>query len=114
MIRKMGGIQRNTSILVLIDNNTIAVNDSDKAEILVETFVKVHSNANVSEDMRRYREQCVMDNDRIFVKKNPDGGTLDSDFTLYGMKRALVGIKQTSPGKDGICYEVIKYDIRTL
>lgn len=82
MIRKMGGIQRNTSIPVLIDDNNIAVTDSDKAEILVETF-KVHSNANVSEDMRRYREQCVMDHAQIFVKKNPDGGTLDSDFTLY-------------------------------
>ncbi|RXN03380.1 hypothetical protein ROHU_013399 [Labeo rohita] len=38
----MGGVQRNASIAVLADDNKIAVTDSDKAEMLVETFVKAH------------------------------------------------------------------------
>ncbi len=44
MIRKMGGVQRNNNIPVLVNNGKIAIKDSDKVEMLVETFVKVHSN----------------------------------------------------------------------
>ncbi|KAI7808137.1 hypothetical protein IRJ41_016520 [Triplophysa rosa] len=109
MIRKMGGIQRNNNIPVLVNNGKIAIKDRDKAEMLVETFVKVHSNENISENMRKYREQKVRENAHIYVKKNPSESMLDSEFTLYELKRVLVGVKYTSPGKDDICYEMIKH-----
>ncbi len=89
MIRKMGGIQRNNNIPVLVNNGKIAIKDSDKVEMLVETFVKVHSNENISDNMRKYREQKVRENAHIYVKKNPSGSVLDSEFTLYELKRAL-------------------------
>ncbi len=108
MIRKMGGIQRNNNIPVLVNNGKIAIQDNDKAEMLVETFVKVHSNENISDNMRKYREQKVRENAHIFLKKNPPGSMLDSECTLYELKRALAGLKHTSPGKDDICYELIK------
>ncbi len=58
--------------------------------------------------MRKYREQKVRENAHIYLKKNPSGSMLDSEFTLYELKRALAGLKHTSPGKDDICYELIK------
>lgn len=33
---------------------------------------------------------------------------LDSEFTLYELKRALSGVKHTSAGINDICYEMIK------
>ncbi len=39
--------------------------------------------------MRKYREQKVRENAHIYVKKNPSGSVLDSEFTLYELKRAL-------------------------
>ncbi|XDV47667.1 hypothetical protein PO909_017241 [Leuciscus waleckii] len=108
MIRKMGGIQRNINIPVLVGNGKIAIKDSDKAEMLVEAFVKVHSNDNITDNMKKYREQKVKENEHIYEKKIPSGSRLDSIFTLYELKRALVGVKHTSPGKDEICYEMIK------
>lgn len=55
IIREMGGIQRR-NIPVFINNNKAAETDSDEAEMLVESSVKVHSN-----DMRKYREQQYTD-----------------------------------------------------
>ncbi len=59
MIRKMGGKSRNSNMPVLVYNERLIISDSDKAEALAETFVKVHSNSNLSEEMRRYREQIM-------------------------------------------------------
>lgn len=44
----------------------------------------------------------------ILEGKEPSGETLDAKFTLYELKRVLTDIKQTSPGRDEICYEMIK------
>lgn len=107
MIRKMGGIQRYNNIPMLVSNGINAIKDSDKAEMLVEAFVKVHSNDNMSENMRKYRELKVRKNAHIYGK-NPTAIMLDSEFTLYELKRALSGVRNTSPGKDDICHEMIK------
>ncbi len=91
------------------DNDRLIISDSDKAEALAETFVKVHSNSNLSEEMRRYREQIMSKNPQLLEKKGPSGCTLDSEFTLYELKKALAGVKQTSPGRDDICNEMVKH-----
>lgn len=72
MIRKMGGIQRNYNIPVLVNNDKIAVSDNDKAEMLVEAFVMVHSSTNISDSMRKHREEKVRENIHIFKKKDRD------------------------------------------
>lgn len=60
MIRKMSGIHRYSSIPVLTDKEKSAVSDKDKVEVLAETFMKVHSNDNIPEEMRRYRRQPLV------------------------------------------------------
>lgn len=57
MIRKMGGIQRDYNTPVLEYNNRQIISESGKAEVFAETLVKVHSNSNSSEDVRKARDQ---------------------------------------------------------
>jgi len=90
MIRKLSGIQKSSRIPVLTDK--------EKVEVLAETIIKMHSNDNIPEKMRRYRRQ------RITEKRGHSG----SEFTMYEMKRALSGVRKISPGKDEICVELIK------
>ena len=46
----MNGINREYGYPVLIENETAAVTDEEKAEMLVQNFVKVHSSSNISEE----------------------------------------------------------------
>lgn len=34
---------------------------------------------------------------------------MDAVFTLYELKQALEGVNHTSPGKEEVCYEMIKH-----
>lgn len=40
------------------------------------------------------------------AEKMAGESSLDADFTLFELKRALIGVKNTSPGRDGICYKM--------
>lgn len=37
------------------------------------------------------------------------GSVIEEAFTMYEMMRALSGVRKTSPGKDDICVELIKF-----
>ncbi len=53
MIKKMGGERRDWSYPVLCNGNQITVPNKEKAEMLVNTFVKIHSSNNLSEERQR-------------------------------------------------------------
>lgn len=80
--------------------------DIEKAKVLAKAFVKVHSNDNIPDIMRKHRDNCLRDNPELLVHRGLSGSTLDNDFFL---KRAILGSKQTSPGKDDVCYEMVKH-----
>ncbi|MGL5733123.1 MAG: RNA-directed DNA polymerase, partial [Metamycoplasmataceae bacterium] len=109
MIRKTGGKHMYKSIPVLTKEGRNIMTNEEKAEELVEAFVKVHSNNNISESMKVWREQILKENPNVLVRKVPSRCTLDTDFTMYELKQVLHGVKHTSPGKDEICYEMIKH-----
>ena len=48
------------------------------------------------------------ENKGILGKQANSESVLEKEFTLFELKRALNGAKNTSPGKDGICYKMIK------
>lgn len=62
--------------------------------LLAETFAKVHSNKNISEEIKRYRDQKLTENPQILEKKVPSGCKLDAEFTLFELKKSLLGVKQ--------------------
>lgn len=59
--------------------------------------------------MRRHRDNCLRDIPELLVHRGSSGSTLDNEFSLYELKRAIIGAKETSPGKDDVCYEMVKH-----
>lgn len=57
----------------------------------------------------KIREQSLRKNPYILEVKESTGDPLDYELTLYELKRAIAGTKQTSSGRDEICYEMIKH-----
>lgn len=76
MIRKMGGKQMNKSIPDLIKEGRYIVTNEEKADELVEAFVKVHSNNNISESISVQREQILKENPNVLMHKVHSGCTL--------------------------------------
>uniref|UniRef100_A0A8C2BUC3 Reverse transcriptase domain-containing protein n=1 Tax=Cyprinus carpio TaxID=7962 RepID=A0A8C2BUC3_CYPCA len=108
MIRKMGGMRREFSIPVIKNNEVEAVTNQEKAEMLAKGFVKVHSSKNLTDGEVSWRVKVMEENKGLLGKKVDSESVLDNEFTLFELKRALNGVKNTSPGKDGICYKMIK------
>ena len=106
MIKKMGGNRREWDYPVLKENDEEAVADKDKAEMMVKAFVKVHSSGNLSEDGKRGREQTMREHNGALGRKECNGNILDPPFTVQEMKRAIEKSRNTSPGKDQICYNL--------
>lgn len=106
MIRKMGGIRREFSIPVLIDNGIEAVTSREKADMLAKSFVRIHISQNLSSEELASRMRTIEDNKDMLGMKVAGESSLDADFTLFELKRALIGVNYTSPGRDGICYKM--------
>lgn len=62
-------------------------------------------NDNIPEEIRRYRRQRIRENSKILEKIGHLGSVIEAEFTMCEMKRALTGVRKTSPGKDEICVE---------
>uniref|UniRef100_A0A3B1IE94 Reverse transcriptase domain-containing protein n=1 Tax=Astyanax mexicanus TaxID=7994 RepID=A0A3B1IE94_ASTMX len=108
MIKKMGGKRVDCSIPVLKHGAEIAVSDREKAEILAKTFIAIHSNNNLTEDARLYREQQNRLNQCIITRCEDGGHPLDVEFSLLELKQALESARQTAPGKDEVCYIMLR------
>lgn len=109
MIRRMSGIKRNIVIPVLTSGNRSAVSNKEKAELLAETLVKVHSSENLSVSARKYRSNILAQNTGVNTRKSSTKEGLDVPFSLFELKRAISNSRQSSPGKDGICYSMLAH-----
>ncbi len=109
MIRRMNGLKRNFEIPVLHSNNMIAISCLEKAELLAETFVQIHSSENLTVKAKQCRGNILAKNAGITKRRAPSGEDLDLPFTLFELRRAISNARQTSPGKDGICYSMLAH-----
>lgn len=75
--------------------------------MLAKVFYNIHSSNNLSEEARNIREKVKGDNPEITKKCEVTNNCLSKDFSLYELKRAIMSVKETSPGKDEICYSMI-------
>ncbi len=66
--------------------------------------MKIHSSGNLASTAKQYRDQTLAQNPGIVERSITSGGDLDQPFTLFEFKRAISNTRQTTPGKDGICY----------
>lgn len=109
MIKRMGGDRREWRYPVLVDGNVTAVTNKEKAELLANTFVMVHSSDNLSEKGRRGRERTKAENMEALCRKTNLDGVQDVPFSMGELRKALDKTGKTAPGKDEICYSMIKH-----
>lgn len=48
-----------------------------------------------------------MQNTNITIRKTATRENLDLPFSVFELKRAISSMRQSSPGKDGICYSIL-------
>ncbi len=87
----------------------IAVTNEEKAEIIVKAFVEIHCSNNWSEAGKRGREETRDAYPEALRRKEITEDAMDTPFTLREMKRAIDKSKVTAPGKDQICYSMLKH-----
>lgn len=109
MIRRMGGIRRNYELPVMNSGDKMAVNNLAKAELLAQAFRKVQSSDNLTEEARQCRNRILMKNPKILEKMEMSGDPLDLFFSMFELRRAISSARQTTPGKDGVCYNMLAH-----
>ena len=109
MIKKMGGDRRVWDYPVIISEEETAVSNREKAEIMAKAFVKVHSSENLSEVGKQRRKTTMAQYPRVLNRREKTAGMIDEPFTLAEMMRAIKRSRPTSPGKDLVCYSMLKH-----
>lgn len=109
MIRKMRGIRKDWQYPVLKSGAVIAVTNEEKAEIIVKALVEIYSSNNLSEASKRGREETRDAYPEALRRKESTEDAMDTPFTLREMNRAIDKSKVTAPGKDQICYSMLKH-----
>lgn len=100
MIKKMRGDRREWSYPVLTDGNKTAVTNKEKAEMLANSFVMVHSSKTLSEEERRGRERTKSENIDALGRSGNIGGWKSTHFNVGELKKAQNKTGKTVPGKD--------------
>jgi len=104
----MVGVYRTRNIPVIGDEGKTAVTEEEKAEMLASTFQKAHSSDNIGRNYRIRREEILKQHQDIYTKRIDSQTALDAAFNMWELKRVLMRVRNTAPGKDRICYNMIK------
>ncbi len=109
VLKKMVGVYRNQNIPVLIDEGEKAATEEEKDELLAFNFQKAHSTDNLEENYKRRREEILKKHQDIYVKTPNSLTALDATFKTWELKRVLMKVRNTAPGKDRVFYNMIKH-----
>lgn len=109
MIKRMGGDRKDWSYPVLREGEETAVTNKEKVEIMANTFARINSSSNLSENGRHDRERTKEEYKHTLGRKDNNDEVMDAPFNMGELKRALVKARITAPGKDEICYNMIKH-----
>lgn len=86
----------------------VAITNKEKVELMVKSFVKVHSLNNLSEEGKRGREKTKEENLEPLQRKESEEGEQNVPFSMRELNRALAKTGKTAAWKDGICYIMLK------
>lgn len=86
----------------------MVVSNLEKAEMLLNSLSKVHSSGNIS-DERRGREETRSVYAAVIQKKEKSEDKYNVPFTLTELRNVLDGCKNSAPGKDEICYSMLRH-----
>ncbi|KAL2077950.1 hypothetical protein ACEWY4_025635 [Coilia grayii] len=105
-VRKMNGVGRKVNLPVLVYEGGMAVTPVEKANILVETFRKVHSSDNLDKLSRETRDQSAGE---VVFPQEPGCNEANVFFSLEELKRAIAAGRHTAPGLDNLHYEMFNH-----
>lgn len=108
LVHRMTGIFRQTEIPVLHCDGDEAVNNKGKASMLVKQFQKVHSFKNVDDVNRRRRCQISRTNMAKLLIDCDNYDDINVFFSIEELQKAIAQGKDTSPGRDGLGYQLFK------
>lgn len=94
---------------MLHSGNIKAISNAEKAEHLAKTFVKLHSSENLSSKAKQCRDNTLVQNPGVTERSVTSEEDLDPPFNLFELRRAISSARQTSPGKDRICYTMLSH-----
>ncbi len=109
MIKSMRGIRKEWQYPILKMGEEVAVSDGEKAEMIAKALIQIHSSSNLSEEGKRGRAKTRSNHPAILERREDVNSTMDAPFTLEEIKRAILRSGLTSPGKDEICYIMLKH-----
>lgn len=109
VVKKMNNAYSGEKITTIKSGDIVATENIDKANLLGKSFAKVSSDANYSEKFSKHKESFENNNNNLFNKRASNDSILNATFKMSEFKKALKKCKNTSPGKDQICYEMFKH-----
>ena len=89
MIKRMNGIKREYGDPVLIKNENAAVTDEEKADMLAQNFVHVHSSSNISDEGWGGREATIDENEQLLLPEAHAHDLIHVSFTKAELNGAL-------------------------
>ena len=105
----MAGRYRKRAVPVLVAGGVEAVTNLEKANILVDAFRAVHSSEGLGEENIKKRRELLAGNQCKLGWSKDDGRPINVYFSLKELKDAIAVEANTSPGRDGLAYEMFKH-----
>ena len=107
-VKYMDGIPRDPEIPVLSKLGREAVSEIDRAEMIAQTLVKVHSSDNLTDEEKRGRSKTAGEFRDFLIGRGVSDSSLDCSFTRGELRRAIGKTKDAAPGRDRICYIMLR------
>lgn len=109
MVKGMNNTSKGEKIPALKVSEQEVVQDLDKANVMGKSFARVSSSENYMEKFKTHKIKFESDNEMLFHHKENDESVLNEKFKMSELEKALKRCKNTSPGKDQLCYEMFKH-----
>ena len=107
-VHRMSGVYRQNGIPVLIRDGVEAISNVEKANLLVESFQKIHSSQSLGEEQCTKRKEMFESNQWKLERSDVNDDPVNLFFTIRELKSAILAGANTSPGKDMISYIMLK------
>lgn len=108
-VKSMNNTSKGETIPTLKTHNKTAESNTEKANVFADHYAKVSSTSNYSKKFQDHKKAFEYKNRSKFRFRKNDSSVLNIPFKMSEFKKALKKCKNTSPGKDRLCYEMFKH-----
>ena len=109
VVKSLNNNSQSESIPELKIKDGSARTNMEKANTFAKHFSNVSSNTNYSNRFKRHKSKFEKENENIYRHRTNNTSVLNVPFKMSEFKKALKRCKNTSPGKDGLCYEMFRH-----